>query len=289
MRSKKIKIWILVCICGLFCFCPKKFDLENVQPEDWLEVGAEVLKAVRPFSPAEETQLGRMVSARLAGTFGVWKDPAWTEYINLIGRSLAVYTKRTDIKYRFAILDIDEVNAYSAPGGYIFVSRGLLRELKSEAELACILGHELGHIVHKHVIKEVRKSHLWQAGAKLAIAGTELTAEEEEFLEGLTDVAWDTLVVKGFSKQDEYQADREGVWLASQLGYDPSGLVTFLKRLQKVENKPGEKLKIFFSTHPRPSLRIKQLEKFMKKKGLKPRPKKVFKEEFKEFKAQHPI
>ncbi len=287
--KRKIKIWLVALWAGTFWLCPQKFDLRNVQPEDWIEIGAELLKAARPFTPEQEIQLGRMLSARLAGSFGIWKDPTWTEYINMIGRSLAVYSERTDIKYRFAILDVDDVNAYSAPGGYIFISRGLLKELKSEAELACILAHEIAHIAHKDVLKEIRKSHLWQAGAKLAVASSDLSPEQKEFWEGMTDIAWDVLVVKGFTKQDEFNADRAGAQTAERLGYDPYALRRFLARLQKIENKPGAKFKYLFSTHPKPSLRIKQLNKLFKKKGWKEGSLPDFKKEFQQFKSQHPI
>ena len=82
------------------------------------------------------------------------------KYINIIGRALAPYGKRPDIKYMFGILDTDDINAYSCPGGYVFVTRGLLKILDNEAQLAAILGHEIGHIGDKDIEKEVRKS-LW--------------------------------------------------------------------------------------------------------------------------------
>lgn len=277
--------WLIFC-----CFCAQKFDLKNLQPSDWMEVGQDVLEAIKPMSEAEEISLGRTVSARLAGTFGVWKDANWTEYINVIGWSLVPYSQRPDIKYHFAILDTDEVNAYSAPGGYIFISRGLLKQLETEAELACILAHEIGHIAQKDVINEIQKSNLWKAGTKVAIAaGEDLSYEQEQFLTKLTDVAWQRLVVKGFSKEDEFNADLAGVRNAYRLGYDPYGLYNFLERLKPIENKPGEKLKILFSTHPKPSLRIAQLEKYFKKENWEKAAKPGFKDQFQQFKTNNPI
>lgn len=291
--NKKIKaIFIFLALSFLIFLEPNAqpvFDLKNLKPSDLIEAGKHIKEAVEPMSEAEELELGRSVSARLAGNFGVWKDSSWTSYINIVGRSLVPYSSRPDIKYRFAILDTDEVNAYSAPGGYIFISRGLLKQVESEAELAGILAHEIGHISERHVVKEVQKSHIYQAGARIAVGMTDLNSSQREALNKLTDVAWDVLVVKGFTKEDEYKADQCGARNAYRLGYDPYELLEFLSRLKKREENPEENLKILFSTHPKPSLRISQLEKYLLKEDIKRGYGIVIRDEFQAFKKAHPI
>jgi len=129
----------------------------NVDLDRALKAGGQLVKAAKPMNFKQEHLLGRQVAARIAGNFGVWNDKSWTLYVNLVGRALAPYSERPDIKYRFAILDTDDVNAYAAPAGYIFITRGLLKKLDSEAQLAGVLGHEIAHVARKHIVKEVQK------------------------------------------------------------------------------------------------------------------------------------
>jgi len=290
MNKKKNWIKILLALVLVPGFLSgQKFDLKNVDTGELINVGKDLMKAAKPMSDDEEIQLGRRIAARLAGSFGIWKDETWTNRINVIGRSLVPYSERPDIKYRFAILDTAEVNAYSAPGGYVFLSRGLLKEVKSEGELAGVLAHEISHIAKKHVVKEIQKSHLWQAGANLAISATDLNAGQENLLKGLTDEAWKTLVVKGLSKEDEFEADKLAAVNASKLGYDPYGIYNFIKRLLPMENKPEDNLKALFSTHPKPSTRLSELDKIYKKEGFKPDALPDFPERYARFSSKNPI
>jgi len=271
------------------CLSAQKFDLKNLNAQDWLEAGKNIVEAVRPMKEDEEIQLGRQLAARLAGTFGVLKDEAWSQEINLVGRVLVPYSERPNLKYRFAILDTDAVNAYSAPGGYIFVSKGLLKQLSSEAELAGVLGHEIAHIANKDILREIQKSNLWKASAKVAISGSNLSADQEEFLGKLTDASWDTLVVKGLGKEDEFKADQDGAKNAQKLGYDPYGIYDFIKRLEPMEKQPGENVKIFFSTHPKPSARTAELKKYYDKKGWEPGSLAQDQDQYASLKSKHPL
>jgi predicted Zn-dependent protease len=287
-NKKVLKALLFLVLAPGFIFA-QKFDLKNIDTGEMLNAGKDLIKAVKPMSEDEEIALGREVAARLAGTFGVWKDRAWTERINIIGRTLALYSERPDIKYRFAILDTEEVNAYSAPGGYIFVTRGLLKQVKSEAELAGVLAHEIGHIAKKHIVKEIQKSNLWQTGTRIAIASGELSSEQQKLLDSLTDQAWDTLVVKGLSKEDEYEADRVGAINAEKLGYDPYGLYNFIKNLEALESKPGDNLKHLLSTHPSPGARLAELEKLYQKQGFKQGALPDFPQRYAKFLSRNPL
>ena len=261
----------------------------NLDLDKGIKAGQHLYKAVKPMSYKQEQLLGRQVAARIAGTFGIWEDKDWTLYINKVGRALAPYSVRPDIKYRFAILDTDDVNAYSAPAGYIFISRGMLKELESESQLAGVLGHEIAHVARKHIVKEVQKSNLYQAGAIVALEAANVDSEAEAALGKLTDLSWDYLINKGFSKEDEYDSDATGMKNAWRMGYNPSGLRDFLATLQKQETGAGAKMKILLSTHPKPSNRLAELDKAMTKKKLAAENRKDNKERFQDFKAKHPI
>jgi len=283
-KNNWLKIAV-VCVAGAACLSGQ-FDLKGV---DWGQLGKDVIQAARPLNQDEEIALGRQVAARLAGTFGVWKDEAWTEEINIIGRVLVPYSERPDMKYRFAILNTDDVNAYSAPGGYIFISKGMLKQVESEAELAGILGHEIAHVANKDVVREIQKSNLWKTGAKVAISGTELSPEQQELLNNMTNASWDTLVVKGLSKADEFKADQDGTVDARKLGYDSYGLYYFIQRLEPLEKKPGEDLRRLFSTHPKPSERSGRLKQYFDNKGWGKNDLPECKDRLKNFKANHPV
>jgi beta-barrel assembly-enhancing protease len=254
-----------------------------------LKAGGNLVKASKPMNFEEEHALGRQVAARLAGNFGVWNDPDWTLYINLVGRALVPYSERSDIKYRFAILKVDDINAYSAPAGYIFITRGMLKQLDSEAQLAGVLGHEIAHVAKKHIVKEVQKSNIYSAGAIAAATAANVDEKSQEALNKLTDLSWNLLINKGFSKQDEYDADQSGAKNAFRMGYNPLGLREFLVTLETREKENSSNMKTMLSTHPAPAKRLDKLDEFITEKGWKPENRQDNKERFQDFKKRHPI
>lgn len=254
----------------------------------------EAQEVMKPWSYPEERATGRVLAAKVAANFGgLWKDEAWTKYVNMVGRSLVPYCRRAEIKYRFAILNTDDVNAYSCPGGYIFVTRGLLKELENEAQLAGVLAHEIAHVSQRHIEKEVKKQQalqsLLQTGLDFAVSEGDLTAAQTQLIKMLSDLSWELLVSKGLAKQDEYESDRVGTQNLYQMGYTPNGLISFLKKLREQENQKGGKTKILFSTHPLPSKRIEELKKFIESKGWNPEGRPNHAERFQKFKTARPI
>ncbi|OGP60030.1 MAG: hypothetical protein A2V67_08735 [Deltaproteobacteria bacterium RBG_13_61_14] len=261
-----------------------RHDVDNA-----VETGRNLIKMTKPMDFEEEHRLGRQVAARLAGNFGIWNDPNWTLYLNLVGRGLVPYSERADIKYRFAILKVDDINAYSTPAGYIFITRGMLKELGSEAELAGVLAHEIAHVAKKHIVKEVQKSNLYKTGASQAIRAATVDVESQQLIEKVNDQIFDLLINKGFSKQDEYDSDQTGTLNAWKMGYNPLGLRNFIATLQSQEKDQSPRMKRLLSTHPAPENRLKELDKFMAQNGLKPENRQDNKERFQAFKAKHPI
>ena len=254
---------------------------------DAVSKGQNLADMTKPMDFEEEHRLGRQVAARLAGNFGIWNNPDWTLYLNLVGRGLVPYSEGADIKYRFAILKVDEINAYSAPAGYIFITRGMLKNLNSEAELAGVLAHEIAHVARKHVVKELQKSNLYKTEASKAIHAATVDADSQELIEKVNDQIFDLLINKGFSKQDEYDADQTGARNAWKMGYNPLGLRDFLTTLESQEQNSA--MQRLMKTHPAPEKRLKELDKFMAQNGLNPENRQDNKERFQAFKAKHLI
>lgn len=225
-------------------------------------VSREMQKAVRPISLEEEQQIGREVAANIAAQFGVVNDPALTEYVNEVGLGVARFCPRQEVPYRFAVLDSPILNAFAAPGGYVFVTKGLLMSLKDEAELACVLGHEIAHVARKHVVNEIQKSRIVQASIPDYVSAS---AKNAEWMNQVSNLAVESLY-KGLSRKDEAEADRLGVEWAASAGYDAHAFAQVLSMLQDKAKQPEgmKELKFLFSTHPKPQDRLKNIEQELK-------------------------
>jgi predicted Zn-dependent protease len=218
------------------------------------EVAGKV-EAALPIGTEEEVDIGRGVAATVAGYYKLDRDPALTDYVSMVGLTVAAANPRSDIRYRFGVLDSDQVNAISAPGGYIFVTRGALALMDDEAELAGVLGHEVGHVNEKHVVNEIQKRALKDLGADVAQAALKTDPAALDAVVGLGS----NILFVGLSREDELEADSLGAVYAAQAGYDPTGLLRFVQKLQTNESKPF--MASLRATHPKPKDRIKLLER----------------------------
>jgi predicted Zn-dependent protease len=209
--------------------------------------------AVMPIGEKEEIRIGRAMAANVAGRYGVVRDWGLTRYVSMVGETVARKSDRPDLAYHFAVLDTDIINAFSCPGGYVFVTRGTLASIRSEAELAAVLAHEVCHVAKKHIVKEIEKQKFFAAGNE--VAGNLLDTDPALFN---TVTSFGTnLLFKGLSRSDEYQADSLALDYVAAAGYDPNGLLTFLERLRSegVASNP-EGLKLLSATHPQIDDRI---------------------------------
>jgi beta-barrel assembly-enhancing protease len=204
-------------------------------------------------SDEDEQKIGAAVSERVRIRYGVVQDPALHRYVTLVGTVLAQASSRPSLRYQFIVLDTDGVNAFAAPGGYIHITRGALGLVKSEAELAGVLGHELIHVTEKHTMKAIQKGKLVQAGAN------ETSLANQEFFSRFVDKATE-LVLAGFGREDEREVDKAGVRLANRVGYDPAGLPAFLTRLSERNTNAAEKQGLFAS-HPEMQGRLDDIRK----------------------------
>lgn len=223
-----------------------------------LEGAGNVARTLLPISTAKEIEIGRGIAATIAGRYPVSSDTALTIYVNLVGLAVAGESPRPDIDYRFAVLETSDVNAFAAPGGYIFITRGALELIESEAELAAVLAHEVGHVNRRHVIEQIRRSDAMRAvRSETGLEGSQL----DRVIGGGANVLF-----MGLSRTDEAEADSIGVELAYAAGYDPGGLAAFVSRLDShgSENRLVE----LRASHPAPQLRLETIARVIRNRGF---------------------
>ncbi len=241
----------------------------KITKED-VEAAERVTKAVRnsfaDITEEEEYYIGRAVSAMILSRYPVYRNDALTNYVNQVGNAVAICSDRpeTYAGYHFLILDTEEVNAMAAPGGFIFITKGLLKRCSDEESLGCILAHEVGHVSAKHGLQSIKKSRLLDAFAIIgqeAIQryGPEKLAQLTDIFENvLADVA-ESLIERGYDRKYEYEADRLSLKTASLTGYNASGLLDFLDTM--VGDRSEESGLGWFKTHPSAEDRIERAKK----------------------------
>jgi len=210
------------------------------------------------FTDSEERQLGADISAQLREKYGVVQDRNVHKYVTLVGSVLASSSSRPNLQWTFVVLDTDGVNAFAAPGGFIHVTRGALALIQNEAELADVLGHEIGHITEKHTVNAIRNSK---------IAGGVTGATRSEFLKNLANKAYEITLENAWDRGDENAADKVGLVLASKGGYSPLGMAAFLTRLSE-RNKGLKERSGMFASHPEMKARLDDLSKYISSQKL---------------------
>lgn len=255
---KSIRISVLVLAAALISF---------VMPA-WAQFGA-IGKAVNKakdvqnkvdqtrkdwsLTDEQEVQLGEMISAQVRQKYGVVQDPAIHKYVALVGMTLAKNTSRGKQSWHFIVLDTDGVNAFAAPGGYVHITRGALAMLKSESELAGVLGHELNHVTKQHMMNALRENKAIQLLETKANVGS-----DPVFMQKLADEGF-KVILTGYGRTEELEADSDGFALAAKAGYDPGGLRKFLGTLND-RNKDSQSKQGLFASHPNMNERLQKLD-----------------------------
>ncbi len=222
-------------------------------------LGSIVKKAegLKPMTTEEEIAMGREVAARMIGYFKVWENEKAASYVRKVGHLVAMQADRQDVKYHFEVLDTDDVNAFAAPGGYIFITRGLFEVLGSEAELAGVLGHEVGHVAGKHIVNELQRNKTLSAGISVAAS----YAPGSQYLNQMAGKLVEKMIEKGLEPGDEHDADKRGVALAYAAGYSPDGMKNALLAMKRITVE--EKTSWLNRTHPPLDDRLKRVEQQM--------------------------
>jgi predicted Zn-dependent protease len=216
------------------------------------------------ISEKDERAIGEDVSGRLVNAFGVHQDPAVARYVTLVGTVIAQGSERPNLDWQFIVLDSDGVNAYAAPGGIVHITRGALAFIKSEAELAGVLAHEITHVTARHTIRAIQKAKSIdvgtdEVGAQGGLAGS--------LINRLGDATYKIVFENSFNRDDELESDKVGLQLANKAGYSPSGLTDFLTHLSE-RNKDRKEPNGLFASHPLLKERIEKNGKTAKEGKL---------------------
>lgn len=241
-------------------------NLSSSDQQALLKTGKALRSGFQDLTEEEEYYVGRAVSALILSRYEIYRNSALTTYVNRVGNAAAVYSDRpeTFAGYHFLVLDTDEVNALAAPGGFIFITRGLLKRCRNEEMLGCILAHEVGHVAARHGLQSIKKSRLLDAfkimGEHLSDKYTpeQLGQLTQVFENALADIT-EKLIERGYDRKYEYEADKLGVDFAVRTGYDPNGMGDFLQTM--VDTPGGEGAVGWFKTHPSAADRLKRVNK----------------------------
>lgn len=224
-----------------------------------------------------EIVFGRALAARILGKYAYYDDSKLNEYVNKVGKGLAQYANRPEIEFRFAVINTNIVNAFAAPGGYIFVTKGALAEMKDEAELAAVLSHEIAHITEKHIVKElnIKGTEDSPVSGFAQVLGGGSGAVKAVFSQ-IVDRAAEILFEKGLKKQDELDADRVSIVITSTAGYDTLAMKRYLMEIAAAEKET----KALVGTHPSFEERIRNVDSVLADNQLMDKQYPIVKERF---------
>lgn len=270
-KYSTVSIIMILCFCLYTCISVDEV-LENVagglESGQLQELLKELAKEPDDFSPEQEYYIGRAVGAVILDQYKPYEYKSANDYINILGQTLVLFSERPEIfeGYHFLILDSEEINAFATPSGLVFISKGLLKLSVSEDSVAAILAHEIGHIVQKHGIKSIQKARRTAAVTGVFVDTaenigimpiTELTAT---FTDSINDITT-KMVVNGYSREYEKEADAVAVDILIKVGYNPNALIELLEALDENYTPGGID---FAKTHPDPKKRIAAIEKKLK-------------------------
>ncbi len=214
---------------------------------------------VGSMSEADEIAAGKEIAAQTLGKYQIVRDEKLQRYLNGVGLWVALQSDRPGLPWRFAAVESDQINAFAVPGGAVLVTTGTLKLLANEAELACVFGHEIGHIVRKHHLALLQKDLLIQSGSNLASSvqqGGGSSAQAKQFLISQGSEIFSRSLDRG----SERDADSDGLLLAARAGYDPGACLLFMRRLAGLKQDDNA-LASLYKTHPQASERVGDIGK----------------------------
>lgn len=232
LKSLDVKIFVLILSVIFLSGCSTEYNIATKQEE------------VFYYSTDREVKIGESIARQVEKEYKFAEDPLEQKRVEDIGKKIVSVCDRKDIDYHFYVLEEEEVNAVSLPGGFVYVNKGLLDKVTNDDELACVLAHEVGHIVARHSIKKLQAimgySILRLLTAPIPQAGDVGNAADLAFAEIMT----------GYSREDELLSDQLASRYAKLAGYDPHGMITFLKKLEEINRRKPARPYSYFKTHP---------------------------------------
>ena len=201
--------------------------------------------------------IGRQIAGNILGAAPLVADPGLQHYVNRVGRWVADQSERADLPWHFGVLESPDINAFAAPGGYIFLTRGLYAQLTNEAELAGVLAHEIGHVIRRHHLKVFRKSRLVDLGRQFLTRKMASDPVVQQLIGRGAEIA-----ARALDQKAEFEADRIAVVLTTRAGYDTFGLPSVLQQIGHF-SRDDHKVALLFKTHPHPDMRLDKLDRRM--------------------------
>jgi predicted Zn-dependent protease len=223
---------VILLFCVLLSGCSTEYNVVTGQEETFY------------YSTDKEVQIGQSIVRQVEEEYKLVDDPLVQERVENIGKKIVEVCDRKDIDYHFKVLDDEEVNAVSLPGGFVYVNKGLIDKIANDDELAAVLAHEVGHIVARHSIKKLQ-AIMGYSILRILIAPIPQTGQ----VGNAADVAF-TEIMLGYSREDELLADQLATRYAKLAGYSPHGMIDFLLRLQDINRRKPLRPKSYFKTHP---------------------------------------
>ena len=221
-------------------------------------------RSVETIDEPREIEIGRQLAAVLLGSKPLHPDMQLQRYVNQLGRWISLQSERPGLPWTFIVLDDTGYNAFAAPGGYVFVTKGLIDRCADEAELAGILAHEITHVTAKHHLHAMRKTA--QSGVFTQLVASQIKTNALGNLVASQFLALGrNLYARGLDQTDEFHSDRNGVALAARAGFDPYGLVAVLQQL-RTATPDNPMFTLALATHPPAQARLDQLEQAMGKR-----------------------
>jgi len=219
-----------------------------------IDVGQLGFALLGDYSVEEENRIGRQIAGNLLGAVKLVRDDRLQHYVNQVGNWVALQSGRREVNWRFGVLDSEDINAFAAPGGYVFVTQGLYRRLNNEAELAGVLGHEIAHVDRKHHLKVLKQSSLIGV---LGQAASYKAKSSDQVVQNLIGNGAE-IMARGLDKDAEFEADRVGMIFAARAGYTPWGLPDVLQDLAGLPAQDA-RTSLLTKTHPHPADRLAKL------------------------------
>jgi len=201
----------------------------------------------------EEVAIGRQIAGNLLGAAPLVRDAKLQKYVNNVGRWVADQSERADLAWHFGVIESNDVNAFAAPGGYIFVTHGLYNLLQNEAELAGVLAHEVGHVIRQHHLKILQQSKLLDLGSQVVAQKTGGNDKAQGLIGSGAEI-----MSRSLDKNAEFEADRIAVVLTTRAGYDAFALPAVLQQIGHFAKDDGD-VALLFKTHPHPDDRLGKL------------------------------
>lgn len=270
---KHFHLFIIFCLVFVLFSCKSTgLKIGNVDVGKIVNQGVNVFN-VNNIDEAQEIQFGHNMAAVLLGTQPLYDNSNINMYVNQVGSWLASNSSRPDLPWHFGVINSSSINAFAAPGGYVFITSALLEQLDNEAQLAAILAHEIIHVVEQHHLQALREGTMRTAITESLFVSVEAyqgntgaSQKQREYTAWSKQItsAAQTLYTKGLSREDELQADEQGMRLLAKSGYDPFAFIVNLQRLD-AKSANDSSLALLYKTHPSTEQRLSALSSNMDK------------------------